>query len=79
MTRQRPIDAVPWGPDDPKEDELGLAQLTIETNMAGMAFPLAYPWFSGAMFWVPPMPSSGSGCTSPSSPGPMTAKERRGC
>ena len=45
MTRQRPIDAVPWGPDDPQEDELGLARLTINTNMAGMAFPLAYPWF----------------------------------
>jgi len=43
MTRQRPIDAVPWGPDDPQEDELGLARLTIDTNMAGMA----YPWF----FW----------------------------
>lgn len=45
MTRQRPIDAVPWGPDDPQEDELGLARLTIDTNMAGMAFPLAYLWF----------------------------------
>ena len=40
-----PIDAVPWGPDDPQEDELGLARLSIDTNMAGMAFPLAYPWF----------------------------------
>ena len=29
----------------PPEDELGLARLTIDTNMAGMAFPLAYPWF----------------------------------
>ena len=45
MTRQRPIDAVPWGPDDPQEDELGLARLTIETNMAGIAFPQAYPLF----------------------------------
>ncbi|WP_392346993.1 sulfotransferase, partial [Parasynechococcus sp.] len=45
MTRQRPIDAVLWGPDDPQEDELGLARLTIDTNMVGMAFPLAYPWF----------------------------------
>ena len=35
----------PGGPDDPQEDELGLARLTIDTNMAGMAFPLAYPWF----------------------------------
>ena len=25
MTRKRPIDAVPWGPNDPQEDELGLA------------------------------------------------------
>ena len=33
------------GPDDPQEDELGLARLTIDTNMAGMAFPLAHPWF----------------------------------
>ena len=45
MTRKRPIDAVPWGPNDPQEDELGLARLSIDTNMAGMAFPLAYPWF----------------------------------
>ena len=43
--RQRPIDMVPWGPDDPQEDELGLARLSIDTNMAGMAFPLAYSWF----------------------------------
>ena len=42
---ERPIDAVPWGPNDPQEDELGLARLSIDTNMAGMAFPLAYPWF----------------------------------
>ena len=45
MTRQRPIDAVPCGPDDPQEDELGLARLSIDTTMAGMAFPLAYPKF----------------------------------
>ena len=38
MTRVRPIDAVPWGPDDPQEDELGLARLTFDTNMGGMAF-----------------------------------------
>ena len=42
MTRVRPIDAVPWGPDDPQEDELGLARLTFDTNMAGMAFPRNY-------------------------------------
>ena len=42
MTRVRPIDAVPWGPDDPKEDELGLARLTFDTNMGGMAFPRDY-------------------------------------
>ena len=42
MTRQRPIDAVPWGPDDPQEDEVGLARLTMETNMAGVALPLQY-------------------------------------
>jgi len=29
----------------PPEDELGLARLTIDTKMAGMAFLLAYPWF----------------------------------
>ena len=34
MTQQRPIDAVPWGSDDPQEDEIGLARLTINTNMA---------------------------------------------
>ena len=45
MTRQRPIDAVLWGPDDPQEDEVGLARLTMDTNMAGMAFPQAYTWF----------------------------------
>ena len=42
MTRTRPIDAVPWGPDDPQEDELGLARLTFDTNMGGMAFPRDY-------------------------------------
>ena len=36
---------MPWGPDDPQEDEVGLARLSIDTNMAGMAFPRAYPWF----------------------------------
>ncbi len=45
MTRRRPIDAVPWGADDPQEDEVGLARLTMDTNMAGMAFPLEYPFF----------------------------------
>ena len=39
------LDAVPWGPNDPQEDELGLARLSIDSNMAGMAFPLAYSWF----------------------------------
>ena len=33
------------GSERPQEDELGLARLSIDTNMAGMAFPLAYPWF----------------------------------
>ena len=42
ITRVRPIDAVPWGPDDPQEDELGLARLTFDTNMGGMAFPRDY-------------------------------------
>ena len=42
MTRIRPIDAVPWSPHDPQEDELGLARLTMDTNMAGMAFPRQY-------------------------------------
>ena len=42
MTRVRPIDAVPWGPHDPQEDELSLARLTFDTNMGGMAFPRDY-------------------------------------
>ena len=42
MTRVRPIDAVPWGADDPQEDEVGLARLTMDNNMAGMAFPRDY-------------------------------------
>ena len=42
MHRVRPIDAVPWGPPDPKEDELGLARLTFDTNVGGMAFPRDY-------------------------------------
>ena len=42
MTSIRPIDNVPWGADDPQEDEVGLARLTIETNMAGLAFPRLY-------------------------------------
>ena len=42
MTRVRPIDVVPWGPDDPQEDELGLARLTFDTNMGGMALPRDY-------------------------------------
>ena len=42
MSQVRPIDAVPWGADDPQEDELGLARLTMDTNMAGLAFPLDY-------------------------------------
>lgn len=42
MTWVRPIDAVPWGPDDPQEDELGLARLTFDTNMVGIAFPRDY-------------------------------------
>ena len=42
MTSIRPIDHVPWSADDPQEDEIGLARLTIETNMAGIAFPRLY-------------------------------------
>ncbi len=42
MSAIRPIDAVAWGPDDPQEDELCIAKLTIDTNMAGVAFPLNY-------------------------------------
>jgi hypothetical protein len=37
-----PIDAVAWGPDDPQEDEIYIEKLTIDTNMAGVAFPLDY-------------------------------------
>lgn len=44
MTSQRPIDVVPRGPDDPQEDELGLARLKMDTNMA---FPPAYPFHFG--------------------------------
>ena len=43
MTTVRPIDAVPWSENDPQEDELGIARLCMDTNMAGMAFPRAYP------------------------------------
>ena len=43
MTQHRPIDAVPWGAEDPQEDEVGLARLTMDTNMAGIAFPQHYP------------------------------------
>ena len=42
MTPTRPIDAVAWGAMDPQEDEIGLARLTFETNMAGVAFPRHY-------------------------------------
>ena len=44
MTTVRPIDAVPWSENDPQEDELGIARLSMDTNMAGMAFPRAYPF-----------------------------------
>ena len=43
MTQHRPIDTVPWGADDPQEDEVGLARLSMDTNMAGIAFPQHYP------------------------------------
>ncbi len=43
MTATRPIDAVPWDALDPQEDEIGLARLSFDTNMAGVAFPLEYP------------------------------------
>ena len=42
MTRVRPIDAVPWGQDDPRDDELGLAGITFDTNTSGMSFPRDY-------------------------------------
>ncbi|KZR86556.1 hypothetical protein MITS9509_01494 [Synechococcus sp. MIT S9509] len=42
MTATRPIDAVPWSALDPQEDEIGLARLTLDTNMAGVAFPQDY-------------------------------------
>ena len=42
MTATRPIDAVPWSALDPQEDEIGLARLTIDTHMAGVAFPQDY-------------------------------------
>ena len=44
MTATRPIDAVPWGSMDPQEDEIGLARLSFDTNMAGVAFPQEYPF-----------------------------------
>ena len=44
MTATRPIDAVSWGPMDPQEDEIGLARLSFDTNMAGVAFPQEYPF-----------------------------------
>lgn len=42
MSPTRPIDAVAWGSMDPQEDEIGLARLTFETNMAGVAYPRRY-------------------------------------
>ena len=42
MTPIRPIDTVAWGAMDPQEDEIGLARLTCDTNMAGVAFPHQY-------------------------------------
>ena len=42
MTPIRPIDAVPWGADDPQEDEVGLSRLTMDSHMAGIAFPRDY-------------------------------------
>ncbi len=42
MTATRPIDAVPWSALDPQEDEIGLARLTIDSHMAGVAFPQDY-------------------------------------
>ena len=42
MSPTRPIDAVPWSAEDPQEDEIGLARLTFDTNMAGVAFPQQY-------------------------------------
>ena len=42
MTTTRPIDAVSWSALDPQEDEIGLARLTIDTHMAGVAFPQDY-------------------------------------
>ena len=43
ISAHRPIDAVPWSALDPQEDELGLVRLTLDTNMAGVAFPRCYP------------------------------------
>ena len=42
MTPIRPIDAVPWGADDPQEDEVGLSRLTMDSHMSGIAFPRDY-------------------------------------
>ena len=42
MTATRPIDAVPWSALDPQEDEIGLARLTMDSHMAGVAFPQDY-------------------------------------
>ena len=42
MTATRPIDAVPWSACDPQEDEIGLARLTVDSHMAGVAFPQDY-------------------------------------
>ena len=44
MTAVRPIDAVPWSENDPQEDEVGIARLTMDTHMAAMAFPQLYPF-----------------------------------
>ena len=69
MTPIRPIDAVAWGAMDPQEDEIGLARLTCDTNMAGVAFPHQYRRNFRCRVLSRPRAWSGSCIISASSPG----------
>ena len=44
MTAVRPINEIPWSENDPQEDEVRIACLTMDTQMAAMAFPQVFPF-----------------------------------
>ena len=45
MTRKRPIDAVPWGPNDPQEDELGWPDSASTPTWRAWPSPWPIPGF----------------------------------